>query len=901
MAKTFLTNINLKGNQLLNAVIHSASSAPSALAAGQLYFNTGDSTFYYSTGTGTGNWSPVGVQYISAVGSNLSVTDGELNISGTPSFTSLSVTGNNIGTNIAIGDDAYIGDLNVSNHIAIQGQQDVTKGGIVFGSAKTEKISSNGTDLTLTADNDIILLPGSNYAYIGTPQLDGNNRIATIGDISAGAIHSISGTTDQINVSMNGEAATISLADSVNINTGLTLGGAFSENNGVLDVRNGNDYSVFQVDSNGDINNQYHGYSNYNESGLKTGIININSFVNISSEGNPPAGYLFLNSNSGASGFPTLHLEANGDLALRAGANGNDGNIILYTGETSGPGTGKVYIGWNNAGGAGANAYNQVPTIGGTETFYNKTIGDKLNFTGYTNPTDGYIWSSTDTGNIEVFAEYGIQLSPSNNIVNIGSGYGEIHLQKTEYWRDGTQQGIIAAQSDGSLRLTGINSGLQLETNSGDLDLNSHNNNINLTADGQININNTHLYINNGRRLFVSGGQYIGGADYESDGFLNIQDYHGENLFNVNTDGNLDGGTATVTVKGAIKVYGPGASGNQVANIARDGDDNLVINATQNNLILQSDNNNSVYLGSVTADNKVVKFSDLAEVQSGLSWKQAVNLLWNDSNPPLSGATGTLVIDGHPALTNAQDGYRILITSAGADVDGIYTYHDDNTNWFIARSTDADTFAKLVGAAVFVEEGTQYGATSWVQSNHYLNDFTGQTWSQFSGQGTYTGSTSILLDGTSFSVILDSDSLEVTGSGLKVNYHTDGGLDNNSGLYVKTSNGVKIDNSGNVAADYTAIESQLVTDGFVKSTDISDVTRKYSVDITPVTPFSNTTFTITHNLGTSDVIARVYQTYGPDNGADVEVDIKRTSTNALTVSFAAAPASGETYTVVVIG
>ena len=80
MAKTFLTNIDLKGNQLLNAVIHSASSAPTAKAAGQLYYNTNDSIFYYSTGTGTGNWTAVGVQFITSVGSNLSVTAGELTL-----------------------------------------------------------------------------------------------------------------------------------------------------------------------------------------------------------------------------------------------------------------------------------------------------------------------------------------------------------------------------------------------------------------------------------------------------------------------------------------------------------------------------------------------------------------------------------------------------------------------------------------------------------------------------------------------------------------------------------------------------------------------------------------------------------------------------------------------------
>jgi len=40
MAKTFLTNINLKGNQLLNAALHPASSAPTIYGAGQVYFDT---------------------------------------------------------------------------------------------------------------------------------------------------------------------------------------------------------------------------------------------------------------------------------------------------------------------------------------------------------------------------------------------------------------------------------------------------------------------------------------------------------------------------------------------------------------------------------------------------------------------------------------------------------------------------------------------------------------------------------------------------------------------------------------------------------------------------------------------------------------------------------------------
>ena len=51
MAKAFLTNINLKGNQLLNAVIHTGTSAPSALAMGQIYYNTTDKLIYAYNGT----------------------------------------------------------------------------------------------------------------------------------------------------------------------------------------------------------------------------------------------------------------------------------------------------------------------------------------------------------------------------------------------------------------------------------------------------------------------------------------------------------------------------------------------------------------------------------------------------------------------------------------------------------------------------------------------------------------------------------------------------------------------------------------------------------------------------------------------------------------------------------
>lgn len=110
-----------------------------------------------------------------------------LSTNASPTFDKIYTMHNSDGTNVKIGDDAWIGDIDIANHISIQGVGDDTKGGVVFGSNETELISSDGINLTLEADNDIILLPGSSYAYIGTPLEDGSNRIAKMSDITGGS------------------------------------------------------------------------------------------------------------------------------------------------------------------------------------------------------------------------------------------------------------------------------------------------------------------------------------------------------------------------------------------------------------------------------------------------------------------------------------------------------------------------------------------------------------------------------------------------------------------------------------------------------------------------------------------------------------------------------------------
>lgn len=158
------------------------------------------------------------------------------------------------------------------------------------------------------------------------------------------------------------------------------------------------------------------------------------------------------------------------------------------------------------------------------------------------------------------------------------------------------------------------------------------------------------------------------------------------------------------------------------------------------------------YVQSVSSGNKLITQAELDAAVSGLSWKQAVNL-FATANIPLTGATSSVVIDGHAALDSADTGYRLLLTAQTvATENGIYDYTDDGTTYTLTRSLDADTTQELVGAAVFVMEGTNYANTSWVQNNHYETSFADLVWIQFSGQGEYVAGVGITIDGNTIKI-----------------------------------------------------------------------------------------------------------------------------------------------------
>ena len=77
-------------------------------------------------------------------------------------------------------------------------------------------------------------------------------------------------------------------------------------------------------------------------------------------------------------------------------------------------------------------------------------------------------------------------------------------------------------------------------------------------------------------------------------------------------------------------------------------------------------------------------------------------------------------------------------------------------------------------------------------------------------------------------------------------------------------------------------------------TNYNAIARKFTQTLST----SATSYAITHNLGTNDVLVQVSETASPF--AKVETDVELTSTSVATIKFAVAPSAGE-YKVVVIG
>lgn len=228
---------------------------------------------------------------------------------------------------------------------------------------------------------------------------------------------------------------------------------------------------------------------------------------------------------------------------------------------------------------------------------------------------------------------------------------------------------------------------------------------------------------------------------------------------------------------------------------------------------------------------------NLAQVQAlirGLVWKASVKVA-STTNLTLS---GTQTIDTVAVVA----GDRVLAKNqTTASANGVYVVAAGA--W--TRATDFDDTVEVKsGAAIPVEQGSASGDSVQILTTDTAITIgtTALAFTRLGGSGaTYTAGANggLTLSGSAFSILLDTDSGLVLGAG-----------------------GIKIDPTFALLA------------------------KRYAVDV----PTGSTTATITHNLGTKDVTVAVFINA---TGEEVDVDVVRTTTAALTLTFGVAPTTGQ--------
>jgi hypothetical protein len=223
----------------------------------------------------------------------------------------------------------------------------------------------------------------------------------------------------------------------------------------------------------------------------------------------------------------------------------------------------------------------------------------------------------------------------------------------------------------------------------------------------------------------------------------------------------------------------------------------------------------------------------------GLAWKDSCRV-GTQSNINLSSPGAT--IDG---VTMASQDRVLVRAQTTASQNGIYVWNGAAVA--MTRALDASTFAELEQAITTVEEGTDAGATFRQTQVNGTIDSSNVIWTAF---GTSAPAASETTAGV---------------AEIATQAETDAGTD----------------------------DARIITPQ--KLANWSGRLRKVSAS---VGDGSATSYVVTHNLNTRDVIIRVFPNSGQYD--DVEVDVQRTSTTTATLVFATAPASNA-YRVVVMG
>lgn len=363
---------------------------------------------------------------------------------------------------------------------------------------------------------------------------------------------------------------------------------------------------------------------------------------------------------------------------------------------------------------------------------------------------------------------------------------------------------------------------------------------------------------------------------------------------NADTTGNAATATKLATVRDIA------LSGDVTGTASFDGSANISISTTiaANSVALGTDTTGD-YVQSVSGGTGVTVTGGTGEGSTpSIAIGQDVS---TTANPTFAGVTGgniqvgvtgdneidtdegNLTIDSAGGTVTVDDN---LIVSGDLTVNGTTTTVNTETinlaDNIIVLNSNA-TGAPTENAGIEVERGDSANVTlRWNETN--------DTWEATRNGTDYAalvlaGDDIATSDITNFAEDVQDTIGTILVDGTTVNFtYNDGTPSITAEVITATSNSYLSTGSG-LAVDISAVETKLVTDSF---------TRKATANIGNGT---NTSFAVSHNLGTRDVQVQVYDNASYDT---VETDVVRTDANTVTISFTNAPTTNA-YRVVVIG
>ena len=271
---------------------------------------------------------------------------------------------------------------------------------------------------------------------------------------------------------------------------------------------------------------------------------------------------------------------------------------------------------------------------------------------------------------------------------------------------------------------------------------------------------------------------------------------------------------------GNIKIY----SDNQITSTETNGNINLVPNGGTvdvNNTRITSvanpsystDAANKYYVDTV-ASGMHIHSPAIVATNANLATLSGGTVTYNNGSSGV-GATLTLsvaisTIDGQNFGSDFTSNDRILVKNEATAINnGIYTISANGK--VLTRATDFNSTVLVNGGDfIFVQKGTLYGSTGWVQTTDAVAMGTDAiVFSQFAGPGTYTNGAGLDLNGTQFSANVNSTSggIEIVSNQIQLKSTIAGnGLTYSSGVV----NVVGTNNRVDVSADAIDISSNYV-------------------------------------------------------------------------------------------